>query len=113
MMMINPRWLLEKLFLFYIVNVFAWNKTKFSCYTMGEHLIDNQGFPCWTTPNRLSYWEEFEVNKTNLRIGFSKQDEAQYVKAHMQGNISNEGGFVVIINFWTCKLKGMFFQCHW
>ncbi len=29
-----------------MVNVFAWNKAKFGCYTMEEHFIDNQGFPC-------------------------------------------------------------------
>lgn len=24
-----------------------------------EHIVDTQGFPpCWTTPNRMSFWEE-------------------------------------------------------
>jgi hypothetical protein len=37
-------------------DVFAWNKRKFGCYNVGEHIIDTQGFPpCRTTPSRLSF----------------------------------------------------------
>ncbi len=45
-------------------DVFAWNKGELGCYTMGEHVIDTQGYPpCRVTPGRLSYWEEAEVNR--------------------------------------------------
>jgi hypothetical protein len=45
-------------------DVFAWNKGELGCCTIGEHIIDTQGYPpCWVTPGRLSYWEEAEVNR--------------------------------------------------
>jgi hypothetical protein len=45
-------------------DVFAWNKGELGCCTIGEHVIDTQGYPpCRVTPGRLSYWEEAEVNK--------------------------------------------------
>ncbi len=29
-----------------------------------KHIVDTQGFPpYWTTPNRLSFWEEIKVKK--------------------------------------------------
>jgi hypothetical protein len=38
-------------------DVFAWNKGKLGCCTIGEHSIDTQGLPpCKTSPARLSYW---------------------------------------------------------
>jgi hypothetical protein len=44
--------------------VFTWHKRELGCYTIGEHVIDTQGFPpCHTTLGRLSYWEEVEVNR--------------------------------------------------
>jgi hypothetical protein len=37
-------------------DVFAWNKGKLGCCTIGEHGIDTQGFPpCNASPGRLSY----------------------------------------------------------
>jgi predicted aspartyl protease len=45
-------------------DVFAWNKGELGCCTIGEHIIDTQGYPpCRVTPGRLSYWEEAEVNR--------------------------------------------------
>ncbi len=45
-------------------DVFAWNKGELGCYTVGEHVIDTQGFPpCRAAPSRLSYWEEAEVKR--------------------------------------------------
>jgi len=45
-------------------DVFTWNKGELGCCTIGEHLIDTQGFPpCKVAPGRLSYWEEAEVKK--------------------------------------------------
>jgi hypothetical protein len=29
-----------------------------------EHIVDTQGFPpCWTTPNKMSLWEETKAKK--------------------------------------------------
>jgi tellurite resistance protein len=40
-------------------DIFAWNKGELGCCTVGEHVIDTQGFPpCRAAPGRLSYWEE-------------------------------------------------------
>jgi hypothetical protein len=37
-------------------DVFAWNKGELGCCTVGEHVINTQGFPpCRATPGRLSY----------------------------------------------------------
>jgi putative transposase len=45
-------------------DVFAWNKGELGCCTIGEHLIDTQGFPpCKVASGRLSYWEEAEVKR--------------------------------------------------
>jgi hypothetical protein len=45
-------------------DVFAWNKGKLGCCTIGEHCIDTQGFPpCRVTFGRLSYWEEAKVKR--------------------------------------------------
>jgi hypothetical protein len=45
-------------------DVFAWNKGELGCCTIGEHVIDTQGFPpCRAAPGRLSYWEEAEVKR--------------------------------------------------
>jgi hypothetical protein len=45
-------------------NVFAWHKGKLGYCTIGEHIINTQGIPpCRTTPGRLFYWEEAEMNK--------------------------------------------------
>jgi len=45
-------------------DVFAWNKGELGCCTIGEHIIDTQGYPpCRVTPGRLSYWEEAKVNR--------------------------------------------------
>jgi hypothetical protein len=45
-------------------DVFAWHKGELGCCTIGEHVIDTQGFPpCHTTLGRLFYWEEVEVNR--------------------------------------------------
>ncbi len=45
-------------------DVFAWNKGELGCYTVGEHVIDTQGFPpCRAALGRLSYWEEAEVKR--------------------------------------------------
>jgi hypothetical protein len=45
-------------------DVFAWNKGELGYCTIGEHVIDMQGFlPCRAAPGRLSYWEEAEVKR--------------------------------------------------
>ncbi len=44
-------------------NVFAWHKGELGCFVVGEHEIDTQGLPPYhTSLNRLSFWEEVEVN---------------------------------------------------
>jgi len=62
--------------------VFAWHKRELGCCTIGEHVIDTQGFPpCHTTPGRLSYWEEAEVNKqiqTLIKLGKMKNSDFEY-----------------------------------
>lgn len=36
--------------------VFAWNKKELGCCSVGEHIVDTQGFPpCGTTPSKLSF----------------------------------------------------------
>jgi len=55
-------------------DVFAWNKGELGCCTVGEHLIDTQGFsPCKVALGRLSYWEEAEVNmQINVLVELGK-----------------------------------------
>jgi hypothetical protein len=53
-----------------------------TCCTIGEHAIDTQGFPpCCTTPRRLSYWEEAEVNRhiqALIKLGKMKNSDSEY-----------------------------------
>ncbi len=63
-------------------DVFAWHKGKLGCCTIGEHAIDTQGFPpCRTTPRRLSYQEENEVNRqihALIKLGKMKNNDFEY-----------------------------------
>jgi len=63
-------------------DVFAWNKGKLGCCTIGEHSIDMQGFPpCKTSPGRLSYWEEVEVKRqidALVDLGKMRPDNSEY-----------------------------------
>jgi len=63
-------------------DVFAWNKRKLGCCTVGEHSIDTQGFPaCKVAPGRLSYMEEAEVKKQIdmlVELGKMKPSDSKY-----------------------------------
>jgi len=63
-------------------DVFAWNKGELGCCTIGEHLIDTQGFPpCKVAPGQLSYWEEAEVNRqinVLVELGKMKPSNSAY-----------------------------------
>jgi len=63
-------------------DVFAWNKGELGCCTVGEHLIDTQGFPpCKVAPGRLSYWEEVKVNRqinVLVELGKMKPSNSAY-----------------------------------
>jgi hypothetical protein len=63
-------------------DVFAWNKGELGCCTVGEHVIDTQGFPpCRTAPGRLSYWEEAEVKRqidALVELGKMKPSNSKY-----------------------------------
>ncbi len=63
-------------------DVFAWHKGELGCCTIGKHAIDTQGFPpCHTTPRRLSYWEEAEVNRqiqTLIKLSKMKNNDSEY-----------------------------------
>ncbi len=63
-------------------DVFAWNKGELGCCTIGEHVIDMQGFvPCRTAPGRLSYWEEAEVKRhidVLVELGKMKPSNSEY-----------------------------------
>ncbi len=64
-------------------DVFAWHKGVLGCCTIREHAIDTQGFPpCCTTPRRLSYWEETEVNRQiQALIKFGKMKNNDFIYA--------------------------------
>jgi hypothetical protein len=63
-------------------DVFAWNKGELGCCTMGEHVVDTQGFPPRrASPGRLSYWEEAEVKKqidALVELGKMKPSNSEY-----------------------------------
>jgi len=63
-------------------DVFAWNKAELGCYTVGEHVIDTQGFlPCRASPGRLSYWEEAEVKRqinALVELGKMRPSSSEY-----------------------------------
>ncbi len=63
-------------------DVFTWHKGELGCCTIGEHAIDTQGFPpCCTTPWRLFYWEEVEVNRKIqplVKLGKMKNSDYEY-----------------------------------
>jgi hypothetical protein len=63
-------------------DVFAWNKGELGCCTVGEHVIDTQGFPpCRAAPGRLSYWEEAEVKRqidALVELGKMKPSNSEY-----------------------------------
>jgi hypothetical protein len=63
-------------------DVFAWNKGELGCCTVGEHVIDNQGFPpCRAAPGRLSYWEEVEMKRqidTLVELGKMRPSNFEY-----------------------------------
>ncbi len=63
-------------------DVFAWNKGELGCYTVGEHVVDTQGFPpCRNSPGRLSYWEEAEVKRqidALVELGKMRPSNSEY-----------------------------------
>ncbi len=63
-------------------DVFAWNKGELGCCTMGEHVVDTQGFPpCRASPGRLSYWEEAEVKRqidALVELGKMRPSSSEY-----------------------------------
>ncbi len=63
-------------------DVFAWHKGEFGCCTIGEHATNTQGFPpCCTTPGKLSYQEEAEVNKqiqALIKLGKMTNSDSKY-----------------------------------
>jgi hypothetical protein len=63
-------------------DVFAWNKGELGCCTVGEHVIDTQGFPpCRAAPGKLSYWEEAEVKRqidALVELGKMKPSNSEY-----------------------------------
>jgi hypothetical protein len=63
-------------------DVFAWNKGELGCCTVGEHVIDTQGFPpCRAAPGRLSYWEEAEVKRqidALVELGKMRPNNSEY-----------------------------------
>lgn len=62
-------------------DIFAWHKGEFGCCKYGKYIVDIQGFPpCRTIPNKLSFSEEVEINKTNRCAGSLGQDEAKRIE---------------------------------
>ncbi len=63
-------------------DVFAWNKGELGCCTVGEHVVDMQGFPpCRASPGRLSYWEEAEVKRqidALVELGKMRPSSSEY-----------------------------------
>jgi len=63
-------------------DVFAWNKGELGCCTVGEHVVDTQGFPPYrTSPGRLSYWEEAEVKRqidALVELGKMRPNNSEY-----------------------------------
>jgi hypothetical protein len=63
-------------------DVFAWDKGELGSCTVGEHVIDTQGFPpCKVAPGRLSYWEEAEVNRqinVLVKLGLMRPSNSAY-----------------------------------
>jgi hypothetical protein len=63
-------------------DVFAWNKGELGCCTVGEHVVDTQGFPpCRASPGRLSYWEEVEVKRqidVLVELGKMRPSSSEY-----------------------------------
>ncbi len=63
-------------------DVFAWNKGELGYCTVGEHVIDTQGFPpCRVAPGRLLYWEEAEVKRqidALVELGKMKPSNSEY-----------------------------------
>ncbi len=52
------------------------------CCTVGEHVVDTQGFPpCKASPGRLSYWEEAEVKRqidALVELGKMRPNSSEY-----------------------------------
>jgi hypothetical protein len=63
-------------------DVFAWDKGELGSCTVGEHVIDTQGFPpCKVALGRLSYWEEAEVNRqinVLVKLGLMRPSNSAY-----------------------------------
>ncbi len=63
-------------------DVFAWNKGELGCCTVGEHVVDTQGFPpCRASPGRLSYWEESEMKRqinALVELGKMRPSSSEY-----------------------------------
>jgi len=63
-------------------DVFAWNKGELGCCTVGEHVVDTQGFsPCRASPSRLSYWEEAKVKRqidALVELGKMRPSSSEY-----------------------------------
>jgi hypothetical protein len=75
-------------------DVFAWNKGELGCCTMGEHVVDTQGFPpCRASPGRLSYWEEAEVKRqidTLVELGKMRPNSSKYA-CHVTLPVKKDG----------------------
>ncbi len=80
-------------------DVFAWHKGELWCCIIGEHVIDTQSFPpCHTTPWRLSYWEEVEVNKqiqALIKLSKMKNNDSEYA-CRVSLHVKRDG------NMWFC-----------
>jgi hypothetical protein len=63
-------------------DVFAWNKGELGCCTVGEHVVDTQGFPpCRASLGRLSYWEEAEMKRqidALVELGKMRPSSSEY-----------------------------------
>jgi hypothetical protein len=63
-------------------DVFAWNKGELGYCTLGEHVMDTQGFsPYKMSPSQLSYLEEVEVKKqidVLVNLGKMKPNNFKY-----------------------------------
>jgi len=63
-------------------DVFAWNKGELGCCTVGEHVVDTQGFPpCRASLGRLSYWEEAKVKRqidALVELGKMRPSNSEY-----------------------------------
>jgi len=97
-------------------DVFAWNKGELGCCTVGEHVIDTQGFlPCKAAPGRLSYWEEAEVKRqidALVELGKMRPSNSEYAcRVTLPVKKDGAGASVVTTDHSMHKLNVTHFQC--